>query len=60
MNLNISKVVKKISYKGFRQGDIRHSQADIYMIKKYLKYKPTVSFDRGLKKSVEWFKNKNV
>ena len=60
VNLNISKVVKKISYKGFRQGDIRHSQADIYMIKKYLKYKPTVSFDRGLKKSVEWFKNKNV
>ena len=49
------KIIKKIEYKNFRKGDIRHSQADIYLIKKYLKYKSLVSFDNGLIKTIEWF-----
>ena len=49
------KFSKKINYKSFRKGDIRHSQADIFLIKKILKYEPLTSFDEGLIKTINWF-----
>ena len=49
------KFSKKINYKSFRKGDIRHSQADIFLIKKFLKYEPLTSFDKGLIKTINWF-----
>ena len=49
------KIKKKIEYKNFRKGDIRHSQADVYLIKKILKYKPLTYFDEGLIKTINWF-----
>lgn len=42
-------------YAAPRQGDVKHSLADISLAEKYLGYKPLVSFDEGLKKTVEWF-----
>jgi len=37
-----------------RKGDIRHCFADISKIKKKLGYKPTVSFEDGMKELINW------
>ncbi len=39
-----------------RKGDVKHSFADIGEAKRYLNYKPTVGFEEGLERTVEWFK----
>jgi nucleoside-diphosphate-sugar epimerase len=39
-----------------RPGDVRDSQADIQKAQRLLGYEPTVSFDEGLKKTVEWYR----
>ncbi|MFM2226329.1 MAG: hypothetical protein RJA07_2531 [Bacteroidota bacterium] len=41
-----------------RRGDIRNSLADITLAKTYLNYNPAISFKEGLKRTVEYFKNK--
>ena len=41
-----------------RQGDIKHSKANIEKAKKELGYEPTIQFSEGLQKTVEWYKNK--
>jgi len=38
-----------------REGDIKHSLANIDKITSELNYKPLVSIDEGLKRTVEWF-----
>ena len=43
-------------YKDFRKGDIKHSLSSIKNIKKLLGYHPSVSFDIGIKETVNWFK----
>jgi nucleoside-diphosphate-sugar epimerase len=40
-----------------RPGDVRDSQADIEKARRLLGYEPTVSFDEGLKKTVEWYRS---
>jgi nucleoside-diphosphate-sugar epimerase len=39
-----------------RKGDVRDSQADISKARALLGYEPTVSFEEGLKKTVEWYR----
>ena len=39
-----------------RAGDVRFSQADISEIRKDLNYEPDVSFEEGLKRTVEWYR----
>jgi nucleoside-diphosphate-sugar epimerase len=39
-----------------RQGDVRDSQADITKAQRLLGYSPTVSFEEGLRLTVEWYK----
>jgi UDP-glucose 4-epimerase len=39
-----------------RAGDILHSQADISLARKYLGYNPTISFEEGLRRTWEWYK----
>ena len=39
-----------------RQGDVRDSQADIRKAKEWLGYAPTVSFEEGLSRTVEWYR----
>src|ERR1700691_4349374 len=40
-----------------RGGDIKHSLADISSAEKHLGYKPKVSFEDGLKQTVDWYRN---
>ncbi len=50
---------KKIQpeYTDPRPGDVKHSFADIALIKKTLGYEPAVYFEDGLRRTIEWFKN---
>ncbi|GAB4379268.1 MAG: SDR family oxidoreductase [Calditrichia bacterium] len=38
-----------------RPGDVKHSFADIDRIQKYLGYQPTVLFEEGLQKTIQWY-----
>jgi len=50
----------KAIYTDPRPGDVKHSQADISLATKLLGFKPEISFEEGLKKSVEWYKKSLV
>jgi nucleoside-diphosphate-sugar epimerase len=39
-----------------RRGDIRHSLADIGAARRLLGYRPTVDFETGLRRTVEWYR----
>ena len=39
-----------------RQGDIKHSLADVSKAKKIIGYEPTVTFDEGIRKAIDWYK----
>jgi UDP-glucose 4-epimerase len=41
-----------------RPGDVKHSFADISRMKEYLGYEPSVLFDEGLARTIEWYKAK--
>jgi nucleoside-diphosphate-sugar epimerase len=43
-------------YAPARNGDIKHSLADIALAQKHLGYKPLVTFEEGLARTVEWYK----
>jgi nucleoside-diphosphate-sugar epimerase len=38
-----------------REGDVRDSQADIFKARKLLGFEPQVSFEDGLRRTVEWY-----
>ena len=42
-----------------RKGDVKKTAADISKMKKLLKITPKVEFEEGLKKTLEWFRNKS-
>ncbi len=39
-----------------RAGDVRHSQADITKAREMLDYAPSVSFEDGLRRTIEWYR----
>ena len=41
-----------------REGDVKHTQADITLAKKLFTWQPKVSFEEGLRRVKEWFKKK--
>jgi nucleoside-diphosphate-sugar epimerase len=43
-------------YVEVRSGDVKDSQADITKAERILGYKPIVSFEEGLKKTLEWYR----
>jgi UDP-glucose 4-epimerase len=43
-----------------RAGDVRHSEADISAAATDLGYRPAVAFDAGLRRTVDWFKDRNA
>lgn len=43
-----------------RKGDVRHTHADISKARRILGYKPSVNFEEGLKRTVDWFKQRTV
>lgn len=49
------KVEKKPIYEDFRQGDVRHSQADITKAKNLLGYTPLYDVKKGLEEAVDFY-----
>jgi nucleoside-diphosphate-sugar epimerase len=43
-------------YAPARAGDVKHSLADTALARKHLKYSPDVSFEEGLRRTVEWYR----
>lgn len=43
------------SYRDFRAGDVRHSQADIGKAERLLGYAPTHNIDQGLQAAIGWY-----
>ena len=39
-----------------RPGDVRHSRADIDRARRLLRFEPTVGFEEGLRRTVDWFR----
>jgi UDP-N-acetylglucosamine/UDP-N-acetyl-alpha-D-glucosaminouronate 4-epimerase len=46
-----------VKYAPERGGDIKHSLADITLAQKHLGYKPLVSFEEGLRRTVDWYRS---
>jgi nucleoside-diphosphate-sugar epimerase len=63
--ITLNEIVEKIGillnkplspfYDEERNGDIKHTLADIRYAEQLIGYKPLIDFDEGLKKTVEWF-----
>ena len=49
----------KPKYQTEREGDVKHSLADISRAQNALGYAPKVGFEEGLRRTVEWYKNGN-
>lgn len=55
INAELGTTVTSI-YKDERKGDVKHSLADISKAERLLGYKPLVSFEEGLKKTIEFYR----
>src|SRR6266853_1866506 len=53
---NISGKKLEPKYEPARDGDIRDSQADISQAREFLGYEPQVSFEEGLARTFEWYR----
>jgi nucleoside-diphosphate-sugar epimerase len=49
-----------LKYGPERGGDIKHSLADITLAQKHLGYKPLVTFEEGLRRTVEWYRSEKA
>src|SRR5687768_7707885 len=47
-------------YAAPRAGDVKDSQADIAKAARLLGYEPTVTFEQGLEKTVEWYRDSQI
>lgn len=59
-NLDVAQKVStvlqlQLTYRAFREGDIRHSLADITRAKRVLGYDPQIKVEKGLELSAEWY-----
>ncbi len=56
LNNKLNELDNKIPvYKDFRQGDVRHSQADIKKAKALMGYEPEYSISDGMDKALDWY-----
>ena len=46
-----------VKYEAERAGDVKHSLADLSLAQRHLGYKPTVSFEEGLQRTVDWYRS---
>jgi UDP-glucose 4-epimerase len=64
LNQTFAILKKLIGYSGSlkyaeeREGDIKHSLADISRAERDLGYKPKVNFEEGLRRTVEWYRDR--
>ena len=49
----------EVKYGPEREGDVKHSLADISSAEKRLGYKPKVDFEEGLRRTVEWYRGQS-
>lgn len=56
INQELGTSVKPV-YQADRQGDIKHSKADINKAKELIGYEPEMSFQDGIKETVKWYRN---
>ena len=54
--VDVTNSSSEITHTEGRDGDIRHSRADISAIRSELGYEPTVSLRRGLEQTIEWYR----
>ena len=47
----------KPTYTPPRPGDVKHSLADITMAKELIGFEPVISFEDGLKKAIDWYRD---
>jgi UDP-glucose 4-epimerase len=47
----------EVKYGPERNGDIKHSLADITLAERHLGYKPLVHFEEGLKRTIDWYRS---
>jgi len=52
---SLMKVDVQAIYQAPRAGDVKHSLADISRAKKIIGYEPSVYFDEGLERSIDWY-----
>jgi UDP-glucose 4-epimerase len=45
-----------VKYGPERAGDVKHSLADLSRAENFLGYKPTVNFEDGLRKTIDWYR----
>ena len=65
--ISVNRVIRRINellgtevgpvYTDPRPGDVRHSLADIRRARELLGYEPTVDFNEGLRRSIEYYKS---
>ena len=57
--VNASETLQTITpsptYRDFREGDVRHSQADISKAQRLLGFKPSYNIGRGIQESMTWY-----
>jgi UDP-glucose 4-epimerase len=47
---------RDVKYEAERAGDVKHSLADLTLAEKHLGYKPSVNFEEGLRRTIEWYR----
>ncbi len=56
LNIHIESFDKKEAiHRDFREGDIRHSNADISKAEKIVGYEPTHDIYQGMEEAIEWY-----
>jgi nucleoside-diphosphate-sugar epimerase len=53
---NITGYRGDVKYAPSRSGDVKHSLADLSRTEKHLGYKPSVEFEEGLRRTVDWYR----
>ena len=49
----------EVKYEAERAGDVKHSLADLTLAEKCLGYKPSVNFEEGLRRTIEWYRTQS-
>ena len=49
----------EVRYEVERAGDVKHSLADLSLSGTYLGYKPSVNFEEGLRRTIEWYRTQS-
>jgi len=50
----------EVKYSAEREGDVKHSLADISLAEKHLGYQPRVDFEEGLKRTIAWYRTREA